>query len=58
MPAMCHCHKSRKYPYCDGSHKGNKGTLKDEPQIEDKIQDFIFDARIVTTKSATEEETI
>lgn len=58
MPAMCHCHKSRKFPYCDGSHKGNKGTLNDTPDIEQTVQNFIFKPQIVQAKSAAEEENI
>jgi CDGSH-type Zn-finger protein len=58
MPAMCSCHMSKKFPFCDGSHKGNKGTLKDTSEVEQKIQNFIFDPQLVTGKSAAEEETI
>jgi CDGSH-type Zn-finger protein len=49
---------SKKFPFCDGSHKGNKGTLKDTSEVEQKIQNFIFDPQLVTGKSAAEEETI
>lgn len=55
---MCHCHRSRNYPFCDGSHKGNKGTLNDQPQTQEQRENFIFTPQIVQTESATEEENI
>jgi CDGSH-type Zn-finger protein len=58
MPAMCHCHRSRNYPFCDGSHKGSKGTLNKDPQIQEKKENFIFTPNIATEKSAAEEENI